>query len=124
MDLDRQSPFVLIADDNRDLAKGLAILLKLAGFDVEIVRDGRDALQAALARRPDAILLDVGLPGMDGFQVGAQIRSDQRLKDIFVIGISAYDDVFLDQSRPKVFDCHLAKPFTFETVRSLLARLC
>jgi CheY-like chemotaxis protein len=116
--------FILIADDNRDLAWGSATLLKLAGFDVETVHDGKDALRAARARRPDAILLDIGLPGLDGFQVAEQMRSDPLLKNVFIIAISGYDpDMFQGRSRQAGFDHHLVKPVDFQTITSLLSRL-
>jgi CheY-like chemotaxis protein len=116
--------FILIADDNEDLAKSLSILLNLVGFDVETVHDGRDALRAALAHPPDAVLLDIGLPGMDGLQVAEQMRSDPRLKDILIIAISGYGpEMFEGRSQRAGFDHHLVKPVAFSTITSLLARL-
>jgi CheY-like chemotaxis protein len=116
--------FILIADDNQDLTKSLSMLLKLVGFDVETVHDGRDALKAAQAHRPDAVLLDIGLPGMDGFQVAEQMRSDPRLSDICIIAISGYDpEMFQGRPRRAGFDHHLVKPVAFQTILSLLARL-
>jgi CheY-like chemotaxis protein len=115
---------VLIADDNRDLAKGLSILLTLRGFEVQTVHDGRDVLKTALARRPDAFLLDIGLPGMDGLEVAAQIRRNEQFKDSLLIAISAYDDAFFDDSAARrAFDRHLAKPVDFETIVSMLSSL-
>jgi Response regulator receiver domain len=71
--------FIFIADDNRDLAWSLSVLFRLAGFDVETVHDGHEVLRAVRARRPDAVLLDIGLPGMNGFQV-AERRLSQCVK--------------------------------------------
>jgi CheY-like chemotaxis protein len=117
-------PFILVADDNRDQARSLSLLVRLAGFDVETVFDGPQVLRAARACRPDVILLDIGLPGMDGFQVAAQIRSDPELKTMFIIAISAYDmDVFQDRSMRTGFDHHLVKPVHFDTLIALLAQL-
>jgi two-component system CheB/CheR fusion protein len=124
MDPFGQRLFILIAEDNRDLARSLAMLLNLVGFDVETVHDGRDALSAARARRPDAIILDIGLPGMDGFQVAEQMRSDPSLENILIIATSGYGpDMFQDRSQRAGFDHHLAKPVAFQTILSLLARL-
>jgi DNA-binding response OmpR family regulator len=67
--------FVLVADDNRDLAWGLTLLLKLTGFDVKTVHDGREAVAALAERLPDIALLDIGLPGLSGFEVAERIRA-------------------------------------------------
>jgi CheY-like chemotaxis protein len=116
--------FILIADDNRDCAMTLSLLFRLAGFDVEAVFDGREALRAARARRPDVVLLDIGLPGLDGFQVAEHMRSDANLKDVFIIAISGYDrDMFQGRSKRAGFDLHLVKPVDFDTLTSLIARL-
>jgi CheY-like chemotaxis protein len=116
--------YILIADDNRDLAWGSALLLRLAGFEVEAVHDGREALRAARARRPDVLLLDIGLPGLDGFQVAEQMRNDPALANVFIIAISGYDpDMFQGRSRRAGFDHHLVKPVDCGTIISLLARL-
>jgi len=94
---------VLIADDNRDLAISLSILLKLFSFEVEIVHNGGDAVTAARNRRPDVLLLDIGLPGLDGYQVARRFRSDDLLKHIFIIAVSGYSpDMFSDRSTPGI----------------------
>ena len=87
--------FILIADDNQDLALTLSILLKLIGFDVDIVHDGKDAVTASKTRRPDILLLDIGLPGLNGYEVAALFRCDDQLKNVFIIAISGYSpDMF------------------------------
>ena len=122
MDILGRRRFVLIADDHRDLAKTLAVLLKLAGFDAETVHDGRDALKAARAHRPDALLLDISLPGMDGVRVTEQMRSDPLLTNVLIIATSAYDpDMFRGHARRAGFDHRLVKPVAFPTILSLLA---
>ena len=73
--------FILIADDNLDLAISLSMLLKLVGFEVETVHNGRDAVTAAKHRRPDVLLLDIGLPGLDGYQVARQIPQRRPVED-------------------------------------------
>jgi two-component system, chemotaxis family, CheB/CheR fusion protein len=124
MDSPGRRPFILIADDNQDLAKGLSILLKLSGFDVETVHDGTAALKAALAHRPDVLLLDIGLPGMDGFQVAEHIRSDPFIKDILIIAISGYNkDIFQGRSQRAGFDHHLVKPADPQALLSLIGQL-
>ena len=83
-----QRRFILIADDNRDLAISLSILLKLFGFEVQAVHTGRDAVTTAQGRRPDVLLLDIGLPDLNGYQVARLFRSDDQLKNVFIIAIS------------------------------------
>lgn len=123
MDILGRRPFVLIADDHRDLAKTLALLLNLAGFDAETVYDGRAALKAARAHRPDALLLDISLPGMDGVRVTEQMRSDPVLTNVLIIATSAYDpDMFRGDARRASFDHRLVKPVAFPTILSMLAR--
>lgn len=113
--------FILIADDNQDLAISLSILLKLVGFDVEVVHDGRDAVTVAKTRRPDVLLLDIGLPGLNGYQVASQLRSDERLKDTIIIAISGYSrNMFERLSKPGDFDHYLVKPVDFRTLLPLI----
>ncbi len=113
--------FILIADDNQDLAMSLSILLKLVGFDVEVVHDGRDAVTVGKSRRPDVLLLDIGLPGLNGYQVARQFRSDERLKDTIIIAISGYSrNMFERLSKPGDFDHYLVKPVDFRTLLPLI----
>jgi len=123
MDILGRRRSILIAEDHRDLAKTLALLLKLAGFDAEIVHDGRDALKAARDHRPDVLLLDISLPGIDGVRVSEQMRSDPLLSDVLIIATSAYDpDMFRGRSRQASFDYRLVKPVAFSTIIPLLTR--
>ena len=69
----------LVVDDNRDAADSLAMLLRLQGAEVRVAYDGPSALDAARASRPDIVLLDIGMPGMDGFEIAAQLRADRAL---------------------------------------------
>jgi CheY-like chemotaxis protein len=118
-----QRRYVLIADDNIDLATSLAILLKLVGFEVETVNNGRDVLTAATNRRPDVLLLDIGLPGLDGYQVARHFRNDDILKDVFIIAISGYSaDMFSARSTPGDFDHYFTKPVDFNTLLPLLGK--
>jgi DNA-binding response OmpR family regulator len=112
---------VLIVEDNRDLAKGMSILLNQAGFEVEIVHDGWEALRVAKARPPDAVLLDIGLPGLDGFQVAEAMRNERDLKTVLIVAVSGYDQaMFPGRSKQAGFDYQLVKPVRFQTISSLL----
>jgi CheY-like chemotaxis protein len=118
-----QRRIILIADDNRDLAISLSILLKLVGFEVDIVHNGRDAVTAAKLRRPDVLLLDIGLPRLDGYQVARLFRSDDILKHVFIIAISGYaPDMFAERSTPGDFDHYFTKPVDFKTLLPLISR--
>jgi DNA-binding response OmpR family regulator len=113
--------FILIADDNHDLALTLSLLLKLFGFDVDTVHNGNDAVTAARTRRPDILLLDIGLPGLNGYEVAGQFRSDGKLKDVFIIAISAYSpDMLRGRYDQRIFDHYLVKPVDFKTLLPLL----
>ena len=81
---------ILIVDDNVDAARGMARLLQLAGHDVRVAHDGRQALEIARGQRPRFILLDIVLPGMDGYEVARQLRGDPRHRDATIIAISGY----------------------------------
>ena len=122
MDLSRRR-FILIAEDNPDLASTLSLLLRMVGFDAQAVHDGRDAVRAAQARRPDVLLLDIGLPGLNGYEVARQFRSDERLKGVFIIAHSAYPpDTVPGRSHERDFDHYLVKPVDFQTLLPLLGR--
>ena len=81
---------VLVVDDNRDAAETMAMLLRMAGHVVHIAYDGPAALEAVRSLRPRVVLLDLGLPGLDGFQVAERIRSIPEGARILLIAISGY----------------------------------
>jgi DNA-binding response OmpR family regulator len=113
--------FILIADDNRDLATSLSMLLRLVGFEVETVHQGRDAVAAAKNRKPDVLLLDIGLPDWDGYQVARYFRGDDQLKDVFIIAVSGYSpDMGSGRSTRWDFDHYFTKPVDFKTLLSLI----
>jgi CheY-like chemotaxis protein len=114
---------VLIADDNKDLADCLAKLLRLAGCEAETVYGGREAVEAARAHRPDIILLDIGLPGMDGFGVAERIRADMELSDVIIIAMSAYSPVTTQGRRAEaVFNDYLVKPVDHDVLLGVLSQ--
>lgn len=81
---------VLVVDDNVDYADGVAMLLRAAGYEVEVVHTGPEALRSVVDFRPDVVVLDIGLPGMDGYEVARQIRSNPALEGVRVVGVSGY----------------------------------
>ncbi len=113
---------ILIADDNRDGAGTLSILLNLAGFDVGVVHNGCDALTVARSRRPDVLLLDIGLPGLNGYEVAGQFRKDEDLKDVLIIAISGYSpEMFPGRPSSQHFDHYLVKPVDFASFMPLIS---
>lgn len=115
---------VLVVDDNADIARLMTLLLQHNGFDVRTLFDGPPVLAAARSFRPHFILLDIGLPGLDGYQVAAQLRGDSELNDMVLIAASGYSpDMYPNRSRPTRFDHHLTKPVGLETLLPLLVLL-
>ena len=102
---------ILIVEDNLDYALGLRRLLESAGHEVHICKDGLGALSQAPAFAPDVILLDLGLPGMDGYEVARRIREDESLARARIVVISGYAcEEDRRRSREIGVDEHLAKP--------------
>jgi len=115
---------VLIVDDNEDAANSLALLLKLGGHETASVYSAVDALQRAAAFRPDVVLLDIGLPGMDGYEVAQKMRELPGLRDIRLIAVTGYgrsDDRL--RARDAGFDHHLTKPVEYAVLERTLAGL-
>ena len=102
---------ILVVDDNVDTARGMARLLKLLGHDVQTAHDGPSALDAARTLRPEFVLLDIGLPGMDGYEVARRLRRGGVLQGAVIIAVSGYgQDEDRRRSREAGFDHHLVKP--------------
>jgi CheY-like chemotaxis protein len=112
---------VLIVEDNADLATMLVWLLRNCGFDVRSVLSGNLALDAARCFRPHFILLDIGLPGLDGYQVAELIRSDPELSKVVIIAVSAYSPhTHSERFRKAGFNHYLAKPVQLDDLLPLL----
>ena len=114
---------ILVVDDNVDLAQGIARLLRRVGHDVRIAHDGAAAIEAARAFRPEVVLLDIGLPMIDGYQVARQLRGEHCSKDTRIIAISGYGHEEDRRRSSEVgFDHHLVKPIDFHSLMTLLAQ--
>lgn len=113
---------VLVADDSRDSAESLGMLLELAGHEVRTVYDGQEALEAAVSFLPEVMLLDIGLPKLDGFEVAARLRQDRRLDRMLLVAVTGYGtDSDRDRARAAGFDHHLIKPVDPKVLRDLIA---
>jgi two-component system CheB/CheR fusion protein len=112
---------VLIVEDNPDIARSMTLLLQHCGFDVQSLCDGHQVLATARSFRPYVILLDIGLPGLNGYQVAELLRQDPVLKKVVIIAVSAYSpDMHQNRSLLARFDHYLVKPVQFESLLSLL----
>lgn len=113
---------VLVVDDDPDSAKSLALILSSAGFEVEICRDGASAIETARSFGPDALVLDLGLPGVDGYEVCRQLRRGPGGEALLVVAVSGRgDDETWAAARRAGFDDHILKPID---VGQLIRRLC
>lgn len=112
---------LLLVDDNEDAAVLLATLLRMKGHDVRVVYDGLAALAAAAEHRPEVVLLDIGLPGMDGYEVARRIRQHEGLRRPVLIAMTGYSrEEDLHRAKEAGFDHHLAKPVEFAALLQLL----
>ena len=113
---------VLVIEDNLDSAETLSELLSLAGHEVEIAHDGPAGVQKALASRPDIVVCDIGLPGMDGYDVARAMRAEPSLAGTLLVALTGYA---LPEDREQAlragFDHHLSKPVSLEELQSVLA---
>jgi signal transduction histidine kinase/DNA-binding response OmpR family regulator len=114
---------VLVVDDNEDGARLLSRMLRSCGHHLSLAHDGPTALEVALADPPDVVLLDIGLPGMDGYEVARRLRERDGPTPILLVALTGYgqeDD--LRRSQEAGFDHHLVKPVDPLTLSELLAR--
>jgi CheY-like chemotaxis protein len=115
---------VLIVDDNFDAADTLSALLELIGHVAQVANDGRAALEAMQDFRPQVVFLDIGMPGMNGYQVAEAIRNDRRFDQPLLVALTGWggeDD--RDRTRAAGFDLHLTKPVDLDRIEKMLADL-
>ena len=113
---------VLAVDDNVDAAKGVAMLLRAFGHEARVAHDGASAMQAALEFLPEVVLLDIGLPVTNGYQVAKWIRQEPALKDVVLVALTGYgQESDLQRSREAGFDHHLVKPVDFAKIECILS---
>jgi CheY-like chemotaxis protein len=113
---------VLVVDDNRDAAILMGRLLSTLGNDVQVVHDGFAALEAAEQFKPEAVLLDIGLPEMDGYDTARMMRELPSCKDILIIAVTGWgQDDDREKGRLAGFDHHVVKPADSATLMQLLS---
>jgi CheY-like chemotaxis protein len=124
-DLPTTSPScrILVADDNRDVAESLAILLQMDGHDVTVVTDGAEALTAITRLQPHIALLDIGLPTLDGYEVAARVRQNTGFTTMLV-AITGWGQP-ADKARAIAagFDQHYTKPVEPEVIAALCRQI-
>jgi len=114
---------ILVVDDNKDSAESLARLLQMFSHVTRTAYDGPSALNAVESFQPDVVLLDIGMPGMDGFAVARQLRLMPRPDKLLIIALTGYgSDEDRRRSQETGIDHHLTKPARLEVLQTLLAR--
>jgi signal transduction histidine kinase len=115
---------LLVVDDNADSVDALGMWLRMEGHRVEIAYSGEEALRAAMAQQPDAVVLDLALPGIDGYEVARKLRRESgfdRVCFIAMTGFGAYAD--RERAKQAGFDHHMVKPIDYAAFSHLLAQL-
>jgi CheY-like chemotaxis protein len=115
---------ILVVDDNRDSAESLAVWLQLIGHEVRIAHSGPDALSAAASFAPELALLDIGMPGMNGYDLARSLRGGTGARCPVLVAMTGWgQEEDRRRSREAGFDEHLVKPLDPEKLQGLLARL-
>jgi PAS domain S-box-containing protein len=113
---------ILVVDDNRDAADTLVMMLSLSGHETHLARDGAEAIERAEAVRPEAMLLDIGLPGLNGYEVCRQLRARPWAAGVAIIAVTGWgQDADRRRSQGAGFDAHLVKPASLADVARALA---
>ena len=114
---------VLLVEDNQDTREVLSELLELWGHRVDVAEDGFKGVQLFSSLRPHVALVDLGLPGMDGFQVARRIRESEGGQDVFLVALTGYSGEYGTQAVEAGFNLHLVKPVKPDTLEQLLEQL-
>jgi PAS domain S-box-containing protein len=115
---------ILVVDDNRDAAMSMSMLLRVLGSDVRVAFNGADALTAMAEYKPAIVLLDIGMPGMDGYEVARRIREAPEFKEVTLIALTGWGQ---EEDRRRTqsagFNHHLTKPADINVLETLLVSL-
>jgi CheY-like chemotaxis protein len=114
---------VLVVDDNVDAAESLAMVLRFAGHDTRQAHDGVQAMKVAEQFRPDVVLLDIGLPIMNGYEACRRLRQEPWSRSMLLVALTGWgQEEDREQSRDAGFDVHMVKPVDHEALLSVIAR--
>jgi len=112
---------VLLVEDNVDAARSLGELLEIWGHEVHLAYDGLEAVEAACRTKPEVVLLDIGLPGMDGYQVARALRREPAFPPLLIVAVTGYgQSEDLARSQEAGIDHHLVKPIDLGTLKALI----
>jgi signal transduction histidine kinase/PAS domain-containing protein/ActR/RegA family two-component response regulator len=112
---------ILVIDDNEDAAETLSTLLSMDGYETRVVNDGRTALEMAATFMPSIIFLDIGMPGMNGYEIIAALRQMDAAKNAVIVAVTGWGtESDRQQTRQAGFDYHLTKPASYEDVQGLI----
>ncbi len=116
---------MLVVEDNVDAADSLSLLLRLYGHDVQVARTGPTALEMASDFHPDVVLLDIGLPGMDGYQVAKHLRERPEFKNVMLCALTGFTPSEADRQRQQEtgFDHYFVKPVELKSLLELFETL-
>ena len=115
---------ILVVDDNVDSAESLALLLSMGGHEAHVAHDGPAAVDAAAQLRPDVMLLDIGLPKMDGFEVCRRVRQEPWGQKVAMVALTGFgQDRDRAESESAGFDRHMVKPIDYEALLRTLETL-
>jgi CheY-like chemotaxis protein len=120
----RSCAHIHLVEDHEDAADSLTMLLELLGHRVRVSHDGPSALELARRHPPDVMLVDIGLPGMDGYEVARRIRADAHLRGVVLVALTGYGrDEDRERALAAGFDHHLVKPVNPDALETLVAQL-
>ena len=115
---------ILVVDDNRDAAETLAALLSMLGHSAPVANDGHQALRMLPGLMPDVIFLDLGMPGMSGYEVASRIRAEARYAAVRLVALTGWGgETDRERTAQAGFDAHLTKPATVEAIEDLLRQI-
>jgi CheY-like chemotaxis protein len=115
---------VLVVDDNEDAAKAISTTLRIFGHEVRTAFDGTTAVELAVEFQPDLVLLDLGMPKMDGYEAAKRIRADVANSEVFLVAVTGWGaEADRRRTRAAGFDQHLVKPLTLDALTRLIAAL-
>ncbi len=113
-------PKVLVVDDNRDAADSLQVLFEMENCSVATAYDGYEAVQAVEKSMPDMIVMDLGMPSMDGYEAARRIRRKPESKDVLMIALTGWGQSDARQRTIEAgFDHHLIKPVNFDDIKRI-----